>query len=110
MIKNYLKVALRNLWKNKTYSIINIMGLVGGTICCLYLLLYVKEQYSFDNHHKDADRIFRITTDVISSEKTERMATISPVILPAIQRDFPEVEQAVRVVYRPDVDETLLRA
>jgi len=109
MIKNYLKVALRNLWKNKTYSIINILGLTAGTVCCLYILLYVKEQYSFDNHHKDADRIYRITADITTSDKTDRMATISPVMLPAIQKDFPEVEEAARVVYRADADDHLFR-
>jgi len=110
MIKNYFITAWRNLWRNKTYSIINILGLTAGTVCCLYILLYVKEQYSFDNQHKNADRIFRITTDVITSDKTDKMATISPVILPAIQKDFPEVEEAVRVVNRSDVNEHLFRA
>lgn len=109
MIKNYIKVALRNLWRNKTYSIINILGLTAGTVCCLYILLYVKEQYGFDNHHKDADRIYRIATDIITSDKTDRTATISPVILPSVQRDFPEVEEAARVVYRADVNDHLFR-
>jgi putative ABC transport system permease protein len=109
MLKNYFKIAWRNLWGNKTYSIINILGLTAGTVCCLYILLYIKDQYSFDSHHKDAGRIFRITTDVIVSDKTGRMATISPIIVPAIQRDFPEVEEAVRVMNRSDGNEHLLR-
>jgi len=56
MIKNYFKIAWRNLWRNKTYSIINILGLTAGTVCCLYILLYVKDQYSFDDHPKHAER------------------------------------------------------
>ena len=104
MFENYFKTAWRNLWRNKTYSILNILGLTGGTICCLYILLYVKEQYNFDDHHNDANKIFRVTTDIITKEKTDRLATISPVTLPAVKRDFPEVEEAVRVVHRPDVN------
>ena len=109
MIKNYFKTAWRNLWRNKTYSIINILGLTAGTVCCLYILLYVKEQHSFDRYHKDADRIFRVTTDIITGEQTDRSATVSPVILPAVQRDFPEVEEVVRVLHRADVDEHLFQ-
>ncbi len=109
MIKNYFKTAWRNLWRNKTYSVINILGLTAGTVCCLYILLYVKEQYSFDDHHKNADRIYRVTTDFISSDKTNKMATISPVILPAAKMDLPEVEEAVRVIHRADGDEHLFR-
>ncbi len=54
MIKSYLKTALRFLLKNKTFSFINIIGLAMGTLCCLYILLYVQEQYSYDKHYKNA--------------------------------------------------------
>jgi putative ABC transport system permease protein len=107
MFKNYLVIAWRNSWRNKSFSLINILGLTGGTVCCLYILLFIKEQYSFDKHHRDADRIFRVTTDVTSSGRTDRMATISPIILPSVQKDFPEVEEAVRVMYRADGDDHL---
>ncbi len=50
MLKSYLKTALRFLLKNKTFSFINIFGLAMGTMCCLYILLYVQDQYSYDKH------------------------------------------------------------
>src|SRR5688572_7295413 len=109
MQKHYLKIGWRNLIKNKTYSLLNILGLTAGTVCCLYILLYVQEQYSFDDHHKNADRIFRITTDIITKDKTDRLATVSTVILPFIQDDFPEVEEAVRVMHRPDANDHVFR-
>jgi len=57
MIKSYLKTALRFLLKNKTFSFINIFGLAAGTLCCLYILLYVQDQYSYDKQHKNANDI-----------------------------------------------------
>jgi len=109
LLENYFKVAFRSLWRNKTYSLLNILGLTAGTVCCLYIVLYVKEQYSYDRHHHNARNVYRVTTDIVTTDKTDRMATISPVILPAIQKDFPEVEEAVRVVHRADVNEHLFR-
>ena len=65
MIKSYLKTAVRFLLKNKTFSFINIFGLAAGTLCCLYILLYVHQQYSYDKHHNHANDIYRITTDLV---------------------------------------------
>ncbi len=62
MFKNYFKTAWRFLLKNKAFSFINIIGLAIGTLCCLYIVLYVKDQYSYDKHHKNAKDIYRITT------------------------------------------------
>ena len=64
MFKNYLKTSLRFLSKNKTYSFINIFGLALGTLCCIYIILYVTDQYSYDKHQPDAKNIYRITTDL----------------------------------------------
>src|SRR5262245_22225634 len=109
MIKSYFKIAWRNLVKNKTTSFVNILGLTGSTICCLYILLYVKDQYSFDDHHRNADQVYRITTEIITNGRTETIATTSPVMAPAVHRDFPEVEEIARVVNRADVNLHLLK-
>jgi putative ABC transport system permease protein len=98
MFKNYLKTTFRNLWKNKTYSFINIIGLAIGTLCCLYILLYVEDQYSYDKHHTDAKNIYRITTSLSLPGDKHNNATSSPPIAPAIKNDFPEVKQFTRVV------------
>ena len=63
MFKNYLKIALRNIGKNKTYSIINISELAIGMACCILILLYVADELSYDRFHKKADNIYRVTTD-----------------------------------------------
>jgi putative ABC transport system permease protein len=66
MLKNYLKITLRNILKYKGYSIINILGLAIGMAACILILIYVQDELSYDNFHKDADRIFRTVLDVQS--------------------------------------------
>ena len=84
MLKSYLKTALRFLLKNKTFSFINIFGLAVGTLCCLYILLFVQTQYSYDKHHKDAKDIYRITTTLALAGDKHSNATCSPPIAPTM--------------------------
>lgn len=98
MFKSYLKTALRFLLKNKTFSFINIIGLAVGTLCCLYILLYVQEQYSYDKHHKDANDIYRVTTSLQLTGDKHNNSTCSPPIAPTMKADFPEVLQYTRVI------------
>lgn len=109
MLKNYLKTTLRNLWKNKTYSFINIIGLAIGTLCCLYILLYVEDQYSYDKHYKDARDIYRINTSLAVQGDKHTNATASPPIAPAMKNDFAEVKQFTRVVPPIGIKQHLLR-
>jgi putative ABC transport system permease protein len=98
MLKSYLKTAFRFLLKNKTFSFINIFGLATGTLCCLYILLYVQDQYSYDKQHKNANNIYRITTDLVLTGDKHHGAASSPPIVPAMRNDFPQILNAVRVV------------
>ena len=98
MLKSYLKTAFRFLLKNKTFSFINIFGLATGTLCCLYILLYVQDQYSYDTQHKNVSDIYRITTDLELTGDKHHGGTSSPPITPAIKSNFPEVQDFVRIV------------
>jgi putative ABC transport system permease protein len=98
MLKSYLKTALRFLLKNKSFSFINIIGLATGTLCCLYILLYVQDQYSYDKHHKGAADIYRINSALVINGDKHTNGAASPPIAPAIKRDFPEVQQYTRLV------------
>ncbi len=98
MFKSYFKTALRFLLKNKTFSFINIIGLATGTLCCLYIVLYVQTQYSYDKHHKDVADIYRVNTTLVLTGDNHKGCTTSPPIVPAIKSNFPEVKQYVRVV------------
>ena len=96
MIKNYLKTALRFLRNNRTFTFINIIGLSLGTLCCLYILLYIEQQYSYDRHEARAADIYRINTDLKISGDRQLSSWSSPVIAPAMKRDFPEVGSETR--------------
>ncbi|HEY2726927.1 MAG TPA: ABC transporter permease, partial [Parafilimonas sp.] len=109
MLKNYLKTSWRFLLKNKTFSAINIIGLAIGTLCCLYIVLYVQDQYSYDKHEKNASDIYRVTTWLSLPGDVHNNSTCSPPIAPAIKNDFPEVEQFTRVINDFGNSEHLLR-
>lgn len=109
MFKNYFKTTFRFLLKNKTFSFINIIGLAVGTLCCLYILLYVKEQYSYDKHEKNAENIYRITTSLASKGDKHNMATASPPVAPAMKNEFPEVQQFTRLVTGIEAKQHLIR-
>jgi len=96
MLRNYLKTALRFLRNNRTFTFINIIGLSLGTLCCLYILLYIEQQYSYDKHEANATDIYRITTDLKVSGDRSKTSWSSPPIAPAMKRDFPEVRQVTR--------------
>ncbi len=111
MFKNYFKVAFRFLLKNKTFSFINIFGLTLGTLCCLYILLYVTDQYSYDKHHVNVNDIYRVNSHAISeAEGTEQnTATVVAPVAPLLKKDFAEVEQFTRIVPFLGVGNHLLR-
>jgi len=97
MFKNYLKTSLRFLLKNKTYSFINIFGLALGTLCCVYIILYVSDQYSYDKQQPDAKNIYRIISRLEIAGDKHLNATASPVIVPTMKKDFGEVLQYTRL-------------
>src|SRR5450432_208359 len=97
MFKNYLKTSLRFLLKNKTYSFINIFGLALGTLCCVYIILYVSDQYSYDKQQPDAKNIYRIISRLEIAGDKHLNATASPVIVPTMKKDFGEILQYTRL-------------
>lgn len=109
MFKNYLKTAWRFLLRSRSFSLINIIGLAIGTLCCLYIVLYVVNQYSYDKYYKDSKDIYRITSLITSGGGTINAASCSPPIAPAMKMDFPEVAQFTRVVNTIGVTEHLMR-
>ena len=86
MIKNYFKIAFRNLWKNKGFSFINIFGLATGISCSLLIFLFVKDELSYDRFNKDADNIYRVVKDFVNDDGSRLPdATTPPAVAPAIQ-------------------------
>jgi len=70
MLKNYFKIALRNLWRHRAFSFINIMGLTVGMSACFLIFLYVKFELSYDSIHSKADRIYRVIADIKTPTET----------------------------------------
>ena len=96
MLKNFIKVALRNLRKHKGYSFINILGLAVGIAVCTLIFLYVSKELSYDNYHAKSDRIYRVTLD----HPQAHIAMTPSMVSPSLQQLFPEVEEGVRLFDR----------
>ena len=97
MLKNYLKVALRNLWKSKGFTAINIIGLASGIGVCLLIVLYVTDELSYDRFNTNASRIYRLDADIYFNN-TLFDAVVSPKPLAStLKKDYPQVEEMVRI-------------
>ncbi len=97
MLKNYILVALRNLWRHRGYTLINIFGLTIGLASTIFILLYVVNEMSYDRFHEKSDRIYRIWISGSMPATEMRHAVSSPPMAEALLNDYPEVEQAVRL-------------
>jgi putative ABC transport system permease protein len=109
MLFNYLKIALRNLLRSKTYSFINILGLSVGIACCLMLALYIEDEVRYDKHHARLDDFYRIITQFETERGLDKLASTSPPITMAMWDEIPEVESAARVLNPPGVAQNLIR-
>jgi len=109
MLTNYLKIALRNLMRNRVYSAINIFGLALGVGCCLLLALYIQDEVSYDRHHQRVEDLYRVVTKFQSDLGFDKSGTASPPIAMTLKEEIPEVEVAVRVINPPTVAQNLIR-
>ncbi len=99
MIKNYFKIALRNLMRNKLYSLINIVGLAIGITACILIMLYVQSELSYDTFHEKADRIYRVNLyGVLNGDEINSSVTCPP-LAKTMQNEIPEVEEALRLTF-----------
>ena len=98
MLRNYLKIAVRNMMRQKGYSIINISGLAIGMACCILILLYVADELSYDKFHENSERIFRINTISSIGTTTRHYATVPPVLAAGLAESLPEIEAFTRLM------------
>ncbi|MCF0061046.1 ABC transporter permease [Dyadobacter chenwenxiniae] len=98
MIKNYLKIAWRNVLKNKLFSAINVFGLSVGMTCCMLLLLYIQSEISFDQHHEHINDLYLLRSENVQSngEKMDNPRGPAP-YAQAVKMEFPEVVQVTRL-------------
>jgi len=97
MLKNYIKVALRNLRRDPTYSYINVIGLAVGLACFLLIALYIQNELRYDRFHAKTDRIVRVTSHYSDVNGTRSFARSNPAIGPTLKNDLTEVSNTVRL-------------
>ena len=100
MFKNYIKIAWRNIKRQKGYSIINIAGLALGMACAILIIFYIHHELSFDRFHENADRIYRVVIDATIKQDRIVVPAAQMAFGPTVAKDFPEVAAAVRVQTR----------
>ncbi|MBS1605303.1 MAG: ABC transporter permease [Bacteroidetes bacterium] len=98
----HLKLALRQLQKNKGFTALNISGLAIGLTTFLLITLYLTDELSYDRWHPNADRIVRLNTDVKSNGAVSELANASPIIAATLRQHYPEVQATTRIARYPD--------
>jgi putative ABC transport system permease protein len=96
MLRNYFKTALRNLWKNKGFSAINIVGLAIGLATCLLILIFVMDELSYDRFNAKADRIYRLDGEIKFGGNHFILAVAPAPAGPTVLREYPEVVKEMR--------------
>jgi putative ABC transport system permease protein len=98
LISNYFRLAYRQLSKTRGFTLLNILGLTLGLTTFLLIILYVADEWSYDRFNTKADRIYRVVTDIKANGQISHYADAAPPVAPILQKNYPQVEQAVRVL------------
>ena len=99
MIKNYALVALRSFYREKIYAAINVISLTLAVSCSLILLLYVRSELTYDQHHVNHDNIYRISGEIFNNGKGERFAITSQALGPLFLKEYPQIGEFTRFRY-----------
>ncbi len=93
MIKSYFRIAVRNIFRQKIYSFINIIGLTLGIACCIIILLFIRYELSYDKFNKNAGRIYRVTREWFNQDggTSLHLARVAPPVGPLLKNDFPDI-------------------
>src|SRR5258708_13572450 len=99
MLTNYVKIALRNLGKNKLFSLINIIGMAISLASCFLIALFVVDEWRYDRFHPDGDRTYRVYNIRTGNDGATNYLPIVPIPFASyMQKDFPEVESTLRIL------------
>ncbi|NML38151.1 FtsX-like permease family protein [Chitinophaga sp. G-6-1-13] len=97
MFRNYFNIAIRNLFRNKGFSLINIGGLAIGMASAILILLWVKDEVGYDRFHSKSDRLYQVWSNDSIQGKIRSMAITPEIMAPSLKTDYPEIEEATRV-------------
>jgi putative ABC transport system permease protein len=102
MIKNYFKIAFRNIKRNSTYSILNISGMAIGMTCAILILLWVQDEWSYDRHFENADELFRVIENQnLTTGGNSLIVPVPGALAQALKEEYPEIIRAVRFCPNP---------
>ncbi|HEV3252335.1 MAG TPA: ABC transporter permease, partial [Puia sp.] len=97
MIRNFLKIAFRNLWRSKGFSAINILGLTVGMASAILILLWIENEMSFDGFHKNKDSLYEAWDRETFDTELNCWNTTPKILGPTLKLDYPEIENTTRV-------------
>ena len=97
MLKNHLKIAFRQLKKQKFYSAVNIIGLAIGVTCCLLITLFIRDELSYDNYHPDSENLYRVGRDMKINDDAVKAMIISAILPKALTEQIPEIKNYARI-------------
>ncbi|HEX6168466.1 MAG TPA: ABC transporter permease, partial [Chitinophagaceae bacterium] len=100
MIKNYFKTAFRNLWKNKTYSFLNIFGLAVGIACAGLIFLWVEDEISYNDNHQKKDQLYQVLENQAYEGKTYTFSSTPGVMAPAMMEELPGIKNTCRLTWQ----------
>jgi putative ABC transport system permease protein len=109
MIKNYFKVAWRNLVKNKVFSFINIFGLSVGLTSCMLITVYIYNEVSYDKYHKNINQLYQLATTFVKDGKEDKTPNTPAPMAGAMKQEFPEISETARMMALFAEDKTLLQ-
>lgn len=96
MLRSLFKISVRNIVKDKTYSMINVLGLTIGITCSMFLVMYILDELSYDRYHKNADNIYRVVSDIKESDNAFIWAVAQVPLGDELRNNYPEVQNVVR--------------
>jgi putative ABC transport system permease protein len=97
MLRNYFKIAIRNLTRNKVFSVVNIAGLSLGLTCCMLIVLYSKDELTFDRFQANKDQLYRIKVRMEDANGSRTIGSTNAVHGPAFKAEIPEIKEVVRI-------------
>lgn len=100
MIKNYFNIVIRNLYKNKIFTSINVFGLSIGITCCIVISFYILQETGFDSFHKNSERIYRVALDYTTPDGNVKYGISHAPLAETLKREFPEIEEVTRIFFR----------
>src|SRR4029077_4561050 len=109
MFRNYLKIAWRNLMKNKIFSFINIFGLSVGLTCCMLVTVYLYNEINYDKYHNNINHLYQLGTIFIKDGKEEKTPNTPAPMATAMKQEFPEISETARLMTLFSEDKTLLQ-